>query len=347
MPKLVDQLTQNANIDGLRSELVDSQSELQTRTGKDPSTIFFHSNEFHLFRFYPKIKDFNGAVLGVGSDQILDMLANTNMQSATLVDFTRPVTSVMRTLLEVGAWHYKQTGEYPKPHQFIRYFDLRNLPFIRKFAINVLGDTAGWAAYKTIAGGLQKGNLGYAPFMRLRASLEDTEGNPYAWYSTPQKIEKVISLYQQGQITIATGDICDPSIMVKVGQRARQQNTTLDVLYLSNTEMMIQNSTGWNALDRMWANLMSLPVSEKAVIIRTAGYPLADHMERAPMLHPKGAILNKIYYEWHYNLEEVWHHKRVVMGNPLYTSYGWPMKVRGQLDSEKTPRGFSYLLVKD
>lgn len=347
MPKLVDQLTQNANIDGLRSDLVDSQLELQMRDGKDPNTIFFHSNEFYLFAFYPTIKDFNGAILGVGSDQILDMLANTSMQSATLVDFTRPVTSVMKTLLEVGTWHHQQTGDYPKPHQFIRYFDLKNLPFIRKFAINVLGDTAGWAAYKTIAGGLWKGNLGYAPFMRLRASLEDTEGNPYAWYSTPQKIEKVISLYEQGQIIIATGDLCDPGVMEKVSQKIENQGNNLDVLYLSNAEMMIQNSVGWGAMEKMWENLMALPLSQRAVIIRTTGYPLADHMERAPMLHPKGNVLNKIYYDWHYNLEEVRHHKRVVSGNPLYTSFGWPMKVKGQLDSIGTPRGFSYLLAED
>lgn len=330
------------SVDDYRSERLEEQISLQflPDTLNPLGFVFFHSNEYHLYKLFPKLRGFENAVLGVGSDQVFDVLANTNLNSAFLVDFAKPVTLFMRTLLEVGLWYKMVAGKYPEPEQFIECFDQANMPFIKEFTINLLGENDGLKTFELIAKGLNGKGLQYSQFMRHRAQLKDDGGDTYAWYSTPSKLAKVLTLYDQGKVYIINGDLCNPEVVEKVGLKAEGMGVNFDVIYLSNAEEMMRTRNG-RLVGAMWRNILTLPLSEQAVALRTAGFSMIRSLGRVPWNHQQAGNLSRIYkFDWHYNLEEIAHHVSLSRDDPEYTNRGWAKCIR-KLSQDNS--GFSFL----
>lgn len=63
--------------------------------------LYLYSNEGEVYRFFPYVQHLQGAILGVGSDQVLDIFANTNFEVALLTDRSEANCSQRKTMIAI------------------------------------------------------------------------------------------------------------------------------------------------------------------------------------------------------------------------------------------------------
>jgi hypothetical protein len=285
------------------------------------------SNESRLHAAFPLIKDSRGGVFGVGSDQVFDILANTDTNSAWMFDIAKPNVLTMRALLEVGPYHKKAFGRSPKPPEFFEYFQDENLDELwrilmmnmRRSDLNSISSLTEGSREPVFSG-----HMSYASYMFHRSQLTNNEGKPYAWYSTPDKLDKVISSYQEGRIFTVNGDLKDSVVMDKTAQAARSKGTEFGVIYLSNVEALLGSILLPHQLSqdllRAWRNIHSLPISDDGVILRTARAASRNLPTDPDDSVPLGCSSRNA---WHYNIETWKHHQIQTDKNPRYGNFGW------------------------
>lgn len=276
--------------------------------------IHWYSNEGQLHVLNPYIKDRTGSILAVGSDQALDLLVNSGCSRVDFVDNSRSVQVMMRGVLEVGRAYRESKGSL-SPHSFFNFFDYSNLGETRQM-ITAL-DVADQETFLELIGeGLsvyapQYGNrVSYGQYMQLRAGSIDQTRKPYAWYASPESLDRVIDAYTSSDITFTEVDLCKMEGLKAVSENARVIGSAYSVVYLSNVEDHLYNFEPKNstALDDLWKNIESLPLDEKAIALRTAQVQKLHHgIECKPESLATHSILYNLNWNWHYNAEDIDH----------------------------------------
>jgi len=310
----------------------------------------FVSNEASLYKLFPLLRNLTGAVFGVGSDQVLDILSNSQTTAAFIVDYTESVSLFSRTLLEVGAYHKKTFGKFPTPEKMIDYFEDKNIHHIRRIMARNLSEQE---TAKVVAL-LQKGTdvwlkqneatrVPVTEYMRFKSTLLDDEGKRFSWLGTQEHINKVLQAYEDGKIYVIKGDITNSHVLSRVAGIARQNGIDINVLYLSNVESYL--SGHWDTCRNYSQGIQSLPTGDKAVILRTSWdinsrYPVpAEVAEKTTMAH--------ILLDWHYNAQSYSDWERKAKLDETYLHNGWLREVTA-LESEGTipKNGLSSLGLK-
>jgi hypothetical protein len=292
---------------------------------------YFHSNEGELYRVFPYLKELSGAILGVGSDQVFDFMANTSLSRAVLIDYSELNCLLMKSLVDVGIAHRQNFGQDPKPDEFIQYFQKSRL----KNLVNILSNSFSPKQITKISDLINRdtifnpGGLPYEELMRIRINRKGRMKEPFAWYSTKDKLSKIIDAYEQGRITIVNMNLLDGEGLLSVAQEAKESGFIFDTIYLSNVEET-ENALLSETTRKLWQALLDFPISSRAVIVRSAlrGIPAQFRLESDDN-YPMG--FKSLYFPWHYNIESINHHQASAWLDPEYTDRGWMKLVRSGL----------------
>lgn len=314
---------------------------------------FFTSNEPFTYRYFPYIKN-KGAVVGVGTDQVLDLVANTQTTVGVIVDYNDASCTLMKTLLEVGRCHKQFFGSNPTLTEIAGYFSRNRLDRLWDFIGKINPEDAASSARKFLERGIDIGfedakSIGYDQYMLRRAKLKDSSGDNYAWYSQPDKLNKIINLYSNGAINVVRGDLCDAAAIGFVSDLVEGLRVGVDVIYISNVEEILaanERKYGFELFERFWTNLQSLPVRQDTQLLRTTMRVLVEEITDDGLTEVEDEGFKNILLDWHYNMEQFEHHLKMVESVPSYIRRGWFLKAKklkeiGQL----TEKGFSRLDV--
>lgn len=315
------------------------------------SEVYLYSNAGEIYRFFPYVKPLQGAILGVGSDQVLDIFANTQLRTALLVDRSEVNCSQMSLMLSVGLLLKEDLKHFPTPEEFLNSFKRENFRALEPRLIEILGRRKvnqgrvlvdSWLPIKK---GQEEGSLKFVEYMQLRAILPDEEGLQYAWYSTPDKLKKVLKAFDEERIIIQNANFLEKDDILDLRLILEDMDTGgIDCLYLSNIEQALERQSNEGALNRLWDNLSLLPISQDALILRTAmtGIPQSTRIQsRVTQNHP---VFKQICYRWHYNIEEMRHRRAKVLRDSSYNNLGWIIGVLAETVLGKARiTGLSYL----
>lgn len=183
--------------------------------------------------------------------------------------------------------------------------------------------------------------------MKLRANLVDENGQLYAWYSTAQKLERVLKAYEDERVVVYTTDFLNKDDVDDLGNVVDEQSILVDCLYLSSIEENLHPSTAKEQPCAMlWDNLTLLPTSYDALILRTAMISVPSDLRlQAPAIN-EDPVFRQIFLRWHYNIEQVKHHRVKLATDPQYQNMGWSGAILSKSVYEPAKiTGVSYLSI--
>jgi len=89
--------------------------------------LYFTSNEPALYKLFGVLKKKRGVCIGVGPDQILDMIVNSNLDEIYLVDISDHTHITSKLFLEILCLHEDIHGKAPRKEEVLAYFSDPNL----------------------------------------------------------------------------------------------------------------------------------------------------------------------------------------------------------------------------
>lgn len=300
----------------------------------------FVSNEPSLHCLFPFVDNLSGAVIGVGSDQVLNILANTKATVGYIVDYTESTVLFIRLLLEVGLYHHKLFNCYPSPAVYRDYFDDQNILHLQRIFSRNFSETETKEVIAVLKKGItvDKSRIPVTEYMKLVSQIKNNNHHVVSWMGTDEHINKVLDLYSKCNILIVKGDITDPEAMGKIGKNARDQGVTFDIIYLSNSESSFYTK---EQVQNYWNILGKLPKGKNAVIMRTSWD--VDYKLPLPPLVLK-TRLRKQFNEWHYNVQRYTDWENKVKNNPIYLHKGWAHDINEAVrNGQKPESGISTL----
>lgn len=296
------------------------------------SEVYLYSNEGEVYQFFPPVKSLTGVIVGVGSDQTLDLFAsNENFNAAILADKSDQNCAQTTLMLETGSQLLTQNGGVLTPEDFINSFRRDRFkvlePEIEKRldrrTVNRGGSLVeGWLPY-SLGNGNSK-SLSYVDFMHMRSALTDVANRPYAWYATSDNLNRVLQAYNDGLISVITADFLDKQDVYDLGAEVEDLGSDISCLYLSNVEQNLYNEfEDEDVNETLWHNLHLLPLSDRGLILRTAmdGIPLNFRIQ-SPQVRDH-EVLRQLYLRWHYNTETFAHQRKALSRDPQYANMGW------------------------
>lgn len=96
-------------------------SEAVERTG------FSWPNEININDVFPFTEEKRGVGIGVGIDQMLEILTHSKLDEIVIVDFSPQAHLTTKALLEAGAHYRRLHGTYPSPEIFVSFFSPENI----------------------------------------------------------------------------------------------------------------------------------------------------------------------------------------------------------------------------
>lgn len=286
---------------------------------------YWYSNEGMLYKVFPQIQSVEGAIVAVGSDQGLDLLAATSSNRLEMVDRSFPVHAAMNSVLAVARHTFKNGVDSLARRAFFEQFEFPRLNDTRRILEELPIDVQETAMILFEAGvpvhALSDKNISYGEFMKIRSEREDQTGQPVTWYGSVESLEKVMSVDKAGGITFTTGDITDQNVLKGLKSRLNEERKGMGVIYLSNAEEFILRGGDDEDLDGLWGRIEQFPLDDRGVIIRTA--QVSTHSILGRLSEDLSDPLYNIHLPWHYNTEELRHHMTMVQINPRYRVEGW------------------------
>ncbi len=306
----------------------------------------FVSNEASLFRLFPYIEHLSGGILGVGSDQVLDAIVNSECSHGYIVDFTETVSLITRSLLEIGLYHQKLFNSFPSKEEIFEYFDDANRGELERILmhfltqrevakiINRLND-----GFKVYAMGKDPERYQYTDYLRFKASMENDDGQNFSWYGTQANIDRILSAYAEGRIVVIKGDITNRKIMDRIAQSARSAGVDINVIYLSNVESYLNGND--RECDDFNSAMKALPFGPDAVMLRSSWETISQNPK--PPVVASNIVADSQLYDWHYNVQKYRNWRKKVNLDRDYLNNGWCWEVR-ELEAEGFfPDGISTL----
>jgi hypothetical protein len=306
----------------------------------------FRSNEAQDYLFFPYIKDLKGAFIGVGADQMLDMFVNSQAREVFIVDYTEQNSLVTRALLEVGLYHKKTWRKNPNVEEFIRYFSKENGWLLSRILLKNMTfeevDQVENVTNGQVAESLRLDEPDFSDYLRAKARLVDDSGAKFSWLSSDSNLSKIIDAYENNRIHVVKGSISDQTVMTKISKHLADVDLPVDALYMSNIEEYIGDK--WEACELLRGALEVLPISKKAVILRTK----YGTVKGSAKLNNEADELISGFFKgefWHYNVQKFGDWMSKVKAKPEYIMNRWAIEVRKLQDRGKisSNTGFSTL----
>nr|MBP9819349.1 hypothetical protein [Candidatus Woesebacteria bacterium] len=257
--------------------------------------------------FTDTLQYIDGAVVTIGADMGLDMLASSSADLAILVDTSIRVSLTTRLLLELPL-HFAAShqGRVPTLRELAQLFDLSD-PTCRERAETVIqselsSDSAFLPLIKQyIKMGMASKErtdtlLSFAHYLLIKSTL------PTSWLSSPEKIAKILQLYADGKIIIMRQDITSSTIASHISSILSDHQTSIGAMHLMNVEEYINKPI---LFDR-WS------FANNAVILRSIkGKFFSSQAEYELPTYPIfGDARRFASPDWHYNVESIGHFKQ-------------------------------------
>jgi len=96
--------------------------------------------------------------------------------------------------------------------------------------------------------------------------LTDASGTNWSYLGSEERFQRVRRLQLQNRIVPVVGDFAGPKTLRAIGGYVRGRGDTIDVFYVSNVESYLFGDDLWRPF---YDNVLTLPVSENAVFVRT------------------------------------------------------------------------------
>lgn len=301
---------------------------------------YWYSNEGSLWRLYPSASERVGAILSVGSDQGLDLLANSQCSRLEMVDKAPHIAVVMKAVLEVAKNRF---GKSDWRGNLFNDFEYRALRETAQVIKSGLESNDAELALRIFEEGvpLQHGQLpaSYASYLRLRSQVKNETGEHVAWYGDDEKGSKIIEAYKSGRITIVTGDLCKEQVRGEVIDRLDKDGEKLGIVYLSNAEDHMQKD-GVKQVKDFWKGIR--PALDPLGVILRTGQVFGFNRVGRITVSPDDPFYN-ILNPWHYNSETVEHHLWMMRANSGYANQGWLKVATAYRQLRLTAEGISNL----
>lgn len=303
------------------------EQELLQGEGVSEYEEHFMSNEAHLYKLFPVIREKTGAIIATGSDTLHDLYANSKSKLAFSVDISEKTPLLTRTLLEVGVYHKKIFGKYPTPEEYKEYFDPQNIHHVKRIMSNVFTPEdveKVMPLFSEPARGTasDEKKLYYSTYLDYKSNAKDNDGNPFSWCSTPEKLTRVLQGYEEGEIIIIRGDLNNPQIFSNVAGVIASRGTSADVIYLSDAERKKEIK---NEYFKLAKNINSLPFNENTVILRTS-HAIQEQVRIEPP-----APLNQLFQPWLYIAQKLTDWQQKLKNDNNYGDAGWIKDVEAGL----------------
>lgn len=272
----------------------------------DGATLHYNSNEPGLFLFKDELATAGGVAVGVGLDQMFDLIVNSRVEEAYVVDFLPEVSLTSRALCEEGVHFYDRHDRYPNPEEML---DLLSVAGVARAESNLraigYSESETAATSRVLSSVSVTGDRQPIPMAEyLRARLQmDEQG--FSWLASAESVQRVLQMYSQGKIHFITADLTGDRSISSIGQRLRDQGKSVGFIYLSNAEDYIELADKKDAFVR---NILALPVSGDTKLLRTTaaapGTYDGDSFQKLPTRS------QNLFGAWHYNCELYSHWER-------------------------------------
>lgn len=288
------------------SKPIQEQEILQCSAGHDYEYAI--SNEPCLHKLFPIIQEKRGGIVAIGSDQGLDLFANSKATHLFMIDIAQDTSLLTRTLLEVGSRHKKTFGAYPTPKQYIEYFEDDNLCHIVRFLKENLHEDK----VKRIVNLLTVGRYGagyrimYSEYLSYKAQVRNDQGQRFGWCASKESLERIFRAYDEGRIFVIKGDIGSEELIDRISSLAYKRNISISILYLSNSEEYREREVLTHSLK----TTLSLPFDTEAVVLRTThGTKEGAFFKKEDTVPPK---IRDLFNPWHYIGQKIEDFKKTV-----------------------------------
>jgi hypothetical protein len=267
------------------SPAVGSDAVLTAPTDEPAHAVRRHylwSNERRHDLFFADIKEIGGGYLGVGGDQNYTLAAAANSTVMWLVDLDLAVVHMHRLYAAL-------LPDAATAQDFLALFAPAAKATVHAALQARVSDPSERSQ-------LLKTYHGYRELLQthLRETVSASHG--HTWLGDPAHYQRIRSLAAAGRLVARLGDLTGPQTMLQVAGAAKQSQTVVRAVYLSNAESWF----GYGPAFRR--NFQALPFDEKSVILRTIKSQL--------LRYPSGDI-------WHYAIQRATHFAEN-LGRPAY-----------------------------
>lgn len=263
-----------------------------------------YPNEASLFEIFEYIKNIEGAGLGVGMDQMLDIAVNSKLSEITIVDITKKAALTTQTLLEAGRRFHLLHGRYPLPNEYVELFSRESIDLTFEMLAPNFTEEEWTLVEETLYQAFKTGPT----IMQSILQDKSTQTDYRSWVSTPQNLEKIIRMYEDGSIKIVRADLAGKQGMRDIAQQLQEHHTPLSLLYLSNTITYFTLAVKGEKYEERMGSILSffdnvdiLPLSDSAVVVQTCDFTGTNVTVPVPARLTSDPNLKHIYYkEWGY-----------------------------------------------
>jgi len=213
---------------------------------------FVVSNEDHLHFFYDSVKDKGGTYLGVGSEQNYILAGWAGSDQIIIVDFDQWIPD----LHAIYAYCFAQADD---PDSFMALWSQANGKKMKK-DLEVHFASTGRAkdflrVFRWARPQIEK------RLKKLTRQLK--KANTPSFLTDEKQYKHIAHLSRNGKIHAYRADFLGTTTLRAIAKTLRQQNKTLQVLYLSNIEDYFKYTSSFRE------NIAALPESEQSLVLRS------------------------------------------------------------------------------
>jgi hypothetical protein len=229
---------------------------LPTESIAPPPEFYFRTNERRHDLLANELANLGGAVVGVGSDQLYTLAAQTRASLIVGVDYDERIPLV-------HAIYSVLVPEAETPEALTALFSAANAASTRALLEARLASHPRKDDALRLFDRLRDDWEGYLPGVSRRVR----QGVVGSWLADPAHYAHVRALFRAGRVVARCGDLTGETTVRAVGAALRELGVPVRVFYLSNADQFFPYGAGFRA------NLDALPTDERSVVVRTLRHP--------------------------------------------------------------------------
>lgn len=250
------------------------------------------SNEAGLDAVFPVLSAVEGSIVGVSPENMLDLLANTPLESATIIDFQEDLLLAYKGVLELSLLYKTEYGKYPTTDQLLYLIDLS-----AEEQQELLGQKFSTEETRRVILALHKD--GWPAQVSLNQFFQVKRKISYSWIGSDARIAKVTSAYENRMIDFVLADVTDAKSMRQVSDFARKNSRNYAVVYLSN----LKSGFGVEKFsDNLDANIRLLPIKNDAILIEAKQSSDEGADKSLLQLDENDTLADRLFVPWRYNV---------------------------------------------
>lgn len=229
---------------------------LPTESIEPPPEFYFRTNERRHDLLASELANLGGAVVGVGSDQLYTLAAQTRASLVVGVDYDERIPLV-------HAIYSVLVPEAETPEALTALFSAANAESTRALLDTRLANHPRKDEALRLFDRLRDEWEGYLPGVSRRVR----QGVVGSWLADPAHYAHVRALFRAGRVVARCGDLTGETTVRAVGAALRELGVPVRVFYLSNADQFFPYAAGFRA------NLDALPTDDRSVVVRTLRHP--------------------------------------------------------------------------